>query len=317
VDLRPEGAALISFRYHLVTIVAVFLALAIGLLAGSAFVEPGLVRQLRTQTDNLRQELRNGEDLLSQVREQAAGFQAFVEATVPYLTVNRLLGERVVLIAQDGVEDAIVGETQRSLAEAGAELIAVISARDEIFSQDPETQARLAELLGSPGAPAAELPQMTAEALADRLANGADGVEPADDLLAQLLSEGFLAPIGSGLSEATLAEIGADGQVVVVLGGGPSEEPAMPAEVFAIPLVDGLLQATARTAAGESTATPSDLSFVAGVRDLGVDGAVTVDDLDLSMGGAALVLGLDRLLLTGEGGAYGLADGAEPLPPLP
>jgi hypothetical protein len=34
------------------------------------------------------------------------------------------------------------------------------------------------------------------------------------------------------------------------------------------------------------------------------------------MGGAALVLGLDRLLATGEGGTYGLKDGADPLPPL-
>jgi hypothetical protein len=42
---------------------------------------------------------------------------------------------------------------------------------------------------------------------------------------------------------------------------------------------------------------------------------VTVDDLDGSMGGAALVLGLDELLATGEGGAYGIKDGARLLPP--
>jgi hypothetical protein len=35
------------------------------------------------------------------------------------------------------------------------------------------------------------------------------------------------------------------------------------------------------------------------------------------MGGAALVLGLEELLATGNGGAYGVKDGAEPLPPLP
>jgi hypothetical protein len=43
---------------------------------------------------------------------------------------------------------------------------------------------------------------------------------------------------------------------------------------------------------------------------------VTVDDLDFSVGGAALVLGLERLLL-GQGGNYGIKAGATaPLPPL-
>jgi hypothetical protein len=35
------------------------------------------------------------------------------------------------------------------------------------------------------------------------------------------------------------------------------------------------------------------------------------------MGGAALVLGLENLLASGTGGAYGVKDGAEPLPPAP
>jgi hypothetical protein len=44
---------------------------------------------------------------------------------------------------------------------------------------------------------------------------------------------------------------------------------------------------------------------------------VTVDDLDFSVGGAALVLGLERLLLLGQGGNYGIKAGAmAALPPL-
>jgi hypothetical protein len=53
------------------------------------------------------------------------------------------------------------------------------------------------------------------------------------------------------------------------------------------------------------------------LRDGGVDGLVTVDDLDESRGGAALVLGLERRLLTGQGGDYGVKGGAAPLPPPP
>ena len=43
---------MISFRYHVVTIVAVFLALAIGLLGGAAFVQPALQEELQRQTDS-------------------------------------------------------------------------------------------------------------------------------------------------------------------------------------------------------------------------------------------------------------------------
>jgi len=303
----------ISLRYHLVAIVAVFLALAVGLLAGSAFVEPALVKQLQSETDNLRDDVRDLEDRDARNRAEVESLNAFVDAALPYLTENRLLGRSVVLVTQQGVEDAVLGEAQRSLQEAGASVVAVISAREEIASDDPETQAQLAELLGIVGPPSDPLAGLTASALATRLANGGGGAEPQDDLLARLLSAGFLAPVGSGVSESTLAEIGSTGQVVVVLGGGQDEESVLPPEDFAVPLVDELVALGVQVAAGESATTA--LGFVEQVG--GGGGIVTVDDLDLSMGGAALVLGLDELLRTGQGGTYGIKDGAEPLPPLP
>ncbi len=304
---------MIPFRYHIVTIVAVFLALAVGLLAGSSFVDPALTNQLREQTDQLRSELRDIDDQLTASRGDIAALEGFVDVATPYLIRNRLFGDQVIVVAQEGVEDAVVAEAQRSLSGAGAEIVAMVEARDQIASDDPETQGRLAEIIGAQGAPADQLPALTASALATRLVEGSGGAAPEDDVLAQLLSEGFLAPIGSGLSATTLAEIGATDQTVVVLAGGQDEEPPMSPESFAAPLVDALVTGVAPVVAGESTTTA--IPFVATVR--GTDGLVTVDDLDLGIGGAALVLGLDELLSTGQGGDYGIKDGAEPLPPLP
>jgi hypothetical protein len=59
------------------------------------------------------------------------------------------------------------------------------------------------------------------------------------------------------------------------------------------------------------------VAFVPLLRDGGLDGLVTVDDLDESRGGAELVLGLERLLLSGQGGDYGVKGDAAPLPPSP
>jgi hypothetical protein len=132
------------------------------------------------------------------------------------------------------------------------------------------------------------------------------------EVLDDLLSAGFLAPIGSGPSQATLEEIGAPGQVVVVLSGGRGDEPTLPPEAFAVPLVERLAGLGVPVAAGESLLT--DYPYVSLVR---AEDTVTVDDLDRSMGGAALVLGLEDLITSGTGGAYGVKDGAEPLPPAP
>lgn len=317
---------MISLRAHVVTIVAVFLALAIGLLVGGAFVDPVLEQQLRDRTEdlladngNLRSDLDDVRAELEELRRQVGSVDAFADVALPYLAGGRLLGASVVLIADEGLEDTVLGQAQRALAEADANLVAVISARGEITSEDPATQERLVEILdlvgdGTDTGPE-ELPARTAEALAIRLANGDDGAEPSDDVLAQLLSAGFLAPVGAGVSEATLDEIGSPGQVVVVLAGGQEAEPAVLPETFAVPLVRDLAELGVPVAAGESATTA--IPFVALVRDGGIDGLVTVDDLDLSMGGAALVLGLDRLLSLGEGGAYGIKEGARLLPAPP
>lgn len=302
---------MISLRYHVVTIVAIFLALAIGLLAGSAFVEPELVDQLRRQTDILRGEVRDREDQLAEARAELDAFGGFADAVVPMLTEGKLAGTPVVVVTQTGVEDAVLAEAESALTNAGAHVLTTVSATDEMVSKDPATQEQLATIVGEPTASADELPTLAAQALALGLSPSTTVI--GGDVLDQLLSAGFLAPVGSGPSQATLDEIGQPGQVIVVLSGGRGEEPTLPPEDFAVPLVTHLADLNVPVAAGESLL--SDYPYVSLVR--GTNGTVTVDDLDHPMGGAALVLGLEDLIATGDGGAYGVKDGAAPLPPLP
>lgn len=305
---------MISFRYHVVTIVAVFLALALGLLAGGAFVQPGLVDQLRNQTDSQLGTIADLRARVDEISARTAGLEAFSDAAVSHLTEGRLTGTSVVVVAQEGVEDAVVSESRQALAQAGATALA-LSARSSLAPEDPEAQAALADLLGLPNLAPEDLPSSAAEALADRLASDARRGPGDPDVLRELLNEGYLTPIGPGASDEALAGIGGPGQVVVVLSGGRSEEPAMSPSMFALPLTERLAELGLPTSAGESVGTVQ--PFVETLRATGTDGLVTVDDLDLGMGGAALVLGLDRLLTTGDGGDYGVKDGAAPLPPPP
>jgi len=307
--VRAEGIAVISFRYHVVTVVAVFLALAIGLLGGGAFVQPVLQQQLERQTQDLQRANDDLREQLDDVRAELNALDGFTFSALQYLAENRLFGTTAVIVAHEDVEDAVLGQTQQALSMGGTEVVAQLSALPSLVSDDLETQTLLAEIVGAPAAPSEELPSATAAALAERLAaTPDDGALPEDDVLNRLLSAGFL---DTSASEGTLEQIGQPGQIVVVLAGGQVETPALAPEAFAIPLVQALAELDVPVAAGESATTA-----VPFVQTVSGDGVVTVDDLDLSIGAAALVLGLDRLLETGQGGAYGLKDGAEPLPPF-
>lgn len=304
---------MISFRYHIVTIVAVFLALALGLLGGSTFVQPALQRELERRTDAYRETAAVLRREITDLRTQTGAMGAFADAALPYLTTDRLLGARVVIVVQDGVEGSVLSEAQGSLADAGAEIVATLTAQATLASPDDGTQGELATALAVPPGTAVA-PADVADALAERLAT--PRVAPDDaaiDVLGRLLSAGFLTA-----SDGTpLEDIGGPAQVIVVLGGGPLEEPTLDPDAFGASLVEGLVGRGMAVAAGESSVTPTEVSFVDAVRSRVGDDAVTVDDLELTMGGAALVLGIDRLRETDVGGAYGLDDGAEPLPPLP
>ncbi|HEU4528360.1 MAG TPA: copper transporter [Actinomycetota bacterium] len=305
---------MISLRQHVVTIVAIFLALALGVLAGSAFVQPRLIESLETQVDEQRQRITDLQDEVGQLGDQLAAEQAFNDAALPHLTRNRLIGLDAVVLSQEGVEDEVVAETRGALEEAGATVV-VLEARSTLAPQDEEGQAALAEVLTLTETTPEDLSRLAAETLAERLASEERRDPPDPGLLHLLLTDGYLASLDASLSDETLATIGGPDQMVVVLAGGDDPEAVMAPEDFAVPLVERLADLGLPVAAGESVDTA--VPFVPLLRDGGTDGVVTVDDLDESRGGAALVLGLERLLLTGQGGDYGVKGGAAPLPPAP
>ena len=305
---------MISFRYHIVTIAAVFLALAIGLLGGGAFLQPALQNELENRTEDLRRDLDARLEQIDDLRLEVAGLGAFSEAALPYLAEGRLPGVPVVIVTQVGVDDEVLAKATDALEIAGARVLTTVSASALLLSEDPAVRQQLAEIVGEPAAQPEDLPGLVAAELAARLT--ATAAPPTDeDILTLLLSGGFLAPVGAPPGAVTLEEIGTPGQVVIVLSGGQVEDPALPPEAFAVPLVETLAELGSPVAAGESLLAT--VPFVPLVRSAGAEGVVTVDDLDQAMGGAALVLGLDRLLATGEGGDFGAKDGAEPLPPPP
>ena len=310
---------MISFRYHIITIVAIFLAVGLGLLVGNTVVQPSLVRDLERRTNDLRDSLADRWAEVGDLRDRVGQLERAGDV-LRQLDSGGLTGVSVVVVTHQGVEAGLLAETRAALDEAQADTVAVLTITDRMAVVDDATRQRLATILGEPSdTDAAVLQRRAAEILAERLAVGPPhrDVPPVpDDVLDKLLTDpdGFLTSPGITLDD--LQRIGGRDQVVIVVSGGQGE-PTVPAKDFMIPLVEGLVAHGARIAAGESAS--SDYAFVG---DLRTDPAVsdrvivTVDDLDLPIGGAALVLGLERLLASAEGGDYGIKEGAtSPIPP--
>jgi Copper transport outer membrane protein, MctB len=316
---------LISFRYHIFTIVAIFLAVGLGLLFGSSVVQPALIGDLRRQTHRLTQDLSDTRAQVSDLEAQVGALQQAGDI-LPSLDPGTLTDRPVVLVTDDAVDPRLLSQARLSLSEAAVKIVAELSITDRMAVRDEPSRQALAELLGMASNTETPTLQMrAAEAFAQRLAVGGPrrAVSPSGtDILDDLLTANFLTttPGSPSISQGDLPGIGGKDQLVIVLSGGRGE-PLVDPELFFVPLVEGLVQRGATVAAGESVST--DYPFVPALRADGAAGdgtessMVTVDDLDFSVGGAALVLGLERLLVLGQGGNYGIKAGATaPLPPI-
>ena len=82
---------MISFRYFLITIVAIFLALGLGVLAGSTVLEQSLVDGLQAQTDRLQADLGDLRGEVSDQRLQLDKLNEFSDAVLPVLARGRLV----------------------------------------------------------------------------------------------------------------------------------------------------------------------------------------------------------------------------------
>ncbi|MFL5766265.1 MAG: copper transporter, partial [Actinomycetota bacterium] len=291
---------MISFRYHLVTIVAVFLALGLGLLAGTTVINRVLVDRLRKQTDQATNRADTAERARVELRNEVA-------ALVPSIVADKLATD-VVLVTYEGSDSTTLNQAQASLKAAGANVLGVLPVTSRV--SDPDASKSLAKILGVPAlTPAGVLQRELATQLARRLSGAAPhGSGGANDLLNELISNGFIRK--GDISPQTLKEIGQDGQVVVAVSGGEPRPSPQPSSLM-VPLVKELVGQMPVAAGEPSNSSDGLVTLLRADGDLNQGQLVTVDDLDRQVGGAALVLGLEQLLRspTDGGGSYGLDGG--------
>lgn len=314
---------MIDFRYHLVSLVSVFLALAIGLVLGATVLKPWVVRGLQATA---KAEHRQIDQLIATGklnRQQLAADEAFAQAAEPQLLAHLLEGQRVVIVGAPGAPGNVVSGVTRALQDAGAVVSGQVQLQARFFDPSPGTQQLLSQL-AQQVAPASmtvtgttalqQASQVLASAIITTGAVGQPIPGQADSagrtVLSGLQADSFLSVSGTPFARATLA--------VVVEPASPPSTSDVSAQSQGLVT---LAQTLARMGDGTVVAGPVSGSGPGSAIDVMRAGSrashlSSVDDADLVIGQIAVAQALYEEL-HGVSGAYGVTATAQGPGPSP
>jgi hypothetical protein len=344
---------MINFRFHIVSLTAVFLAFAIGLVLGTSFLDDASERLLERQLDDLDTKLDEAKAKNADQGSQLDSLHDEDEALDQQLG-ERLFGDQltdvpVLVVSTRGVDGDLVQRAQTAVNQASGDLLGVWWLTDRLALDDDDEVSDLATALdlatddldflrrslagqmsdvvfAATDAPGADQVGEGFDAADGAGAGGATSGEPG--LLARLHDGGFVDYELPEDSDSDVVRLPASGLRVVVVSG---QGVAVPETDVLLPMLtdlasDGPVPAVVSAALPTETDDDEPLPpgavdpLVAAVRgdDTLKERISTVDDLERVAGRVATVLALHDAVPGAEAGHYGLGDGAQRvLPAVP
>ena len=301
---------MVDFRYHLVSIIAIFLALAVGIVVGTTALNGPVLDGLRRANNDLIEDKQNLQTEVGDLKSDVSAADGFAVELAPGIVRGRLDRQRVLLVTTDRTPSQLVDELTPLIRQAGGTVAGRLQLRADLLEAE---QGQLLEDLvaqvvpAGVDVPAGEPVDRAAAVLAAALLRGA-GTEPVAAQDAQAAVSAF--------EEADLVELTEEGQsivpadLVVVLTGAP---PGSPVDADAEDRTEALLRvvdALKSRSKGAVVAGPTEA-----LRNGGALGAVradgnldarvsTVDNVDRAVGQVAVVLALQEQA-AGRAGRYG------------
>ncbi len=325
VDLRPTPPRLdprtvlvISFRYHVVSLVAVLLALAAGVVLGSGPLQRGQDRVDSTGADAAA--LATAETRIGGLEQSLAFSDAYARATAATLTQVGLQGRAVTLVTLPGAADETVASLTDLVTGAGAAVTARVEVGEKMLDvANRQLVTELATQMQASVKRAVQVPagasgyermgRLVARAIASETPGGARLDGPADSILAGVSTADLL---------TTQGNIDRRGSLVLVVTGAPygtADQRSGAGSILAT-LVSALDKGSdGVVVAGPGAAGDAD-GLVTAVRDdpTAARQVSTVDVADRAAGGVVTVLALEQQS-AGGAGQYGSASAADgPVP---
>lgn len=216
---------MIDFRYHLVSLISVFLALAVGIILGAGPLQGPIGEQLTEQVDALRAERTDLRTELESTQGVLDGDERYIEAVGGQLVTGSLEGSRVAVVqlgevAQD-VHDGVLAQLDTADATVVSRTVLTEAWTESTEEQTRETVAEGLRAHLGPATPEGDDPNaVLGAALALSLTGSDDDAgrsSQATDLEAQLERFGFVEP-GDDQTEAAQALV-----LLVGSAGQPQE----------------------------------------------------------------------------------------------
>jgi copper transport outer membrane protein MctB len=299
----------INFRYHVVSLTAVFLALAIGLVVGTAALNGPVADTLKSQVDALSKDNSNYRDQANQYREELNRTQEFATELAPTVLANKLAGRKLLLIGLPGSQD-YVDQVKNMLTLAGATITAKVTVQDKFF--DPNNNTELLDLAmegSQPSIPASGLPV------------NSDGVETSSALLALALQQhspevapGDLTSVLTAYTEPGYIAVdknpvgGAEG-TVIVSGLPPTDKDAAKKTQSAVTLAAQFAKEKPLVVSGNGVGDGNLVSEIRKDPTL-VKSISTVDNGTTPQGQVTTAMAVIERVVQGKVGQYGISAGS-------
>jgi hypothetical protein len=276
----------LDFRYHALSLVAVFLALGIGIVLGATLGDSVVSQANKDVSSSLKGDLNDALTRARQASDQLAQRDRFDTAAFPYVAGGRLRGQRVALVSSGPLPPEVENSARSAVKDAGGTVDSLSQ-----FDARPDLAALGDKLGGRFRAMGADPNQV--RPLVNRLGRALVTAGRATRRLQTSFPDSFK---------------GDYRRADAVVYYRTNDERDDQAKTFESALIGGLRSGGVPVVGVERTETdPSQISNYVNA------GLSTVDDIDIPPGRIALVL-----TLAGRRGDYGFKKTAEaPLPPGP
>jgi hypothetical protein len=328
----------IDFRYHLVSIVAVFLALAVGIVLGSTELRGVAISALDRTSSSLSNKLDAANNENNALQQQVQGDHEFASAAEPVLLKNLLDGKKVVIITTPGASASVVNGIKTGLGDAGA----TVSGQVTLSSKFADTSASNLSLLDQltervtpanltlvNGSPQQQAAQVLASALVSKGSSSGTGSkgnsgsgpgsnsgsgtssQNAQTILSSFSAGQFITVSGQPATGATLA-------VIVTPNSIPPGGNSDPANQAVVALAQEFGTSSEATVVAGVSATSSQGSAISAVRSSGAaNDASTVDNADSVVGQIVAVQALEQQMNGKKPGSFGTQSDANSAGPSP
>jgi hypothetical protein len=308
----------INFRYHVVSLTAVFLALAIGLVVGTTALNGPVADSLKNQISALNKDNSNKRDQINQYRDELNRNQDFATELAPTLLDGKLAGRRLLVVALPGSNSDNVDGVISMLKLAGATITAKVTVQDKFF--DPSVSFELLDLASQSSQPTIQT---------EGLPRNSDGVETASAQLALALLQRSDTQASAGDVTAVLtaytkqsyisvdqkdAKAVGGAEATVIISGTPAVDKDAAKKSQSAVTMANQFSKKPLVIAGDGVGDGNLISAVRGDPSL-VQKISTVDNASTVEGQVAAGMALSERLVQGKVGQYGLSAGATSMVP--